>query len=120
MFAAISGSSVETWLRYGSIMMPLLVDYGYPRRFGVGVIATSGASGILVPPSIILVLYGVSTKTSIARVIHGRHVPGIVLALLLRRGDFVRRVRKTAIRACRRRPSASNSPPPPKACGGCC
>src|ERR1700693_6162647 len=65
MFAAISGSSVATGGAMGSIMMPAMVEHGYPKRFGVGVISTSGALGILVPPSIILVLYGVSTNTSI-------------------------------------------------------
>jgi C4-dicarboxylate transporter, DctM subunit len=83
MFAAISGSSVATVVAIGSIMMPAMVDYGYPRRFGVGVISTSGALGILVPPSIILVLYGVSTNTSIGALFMAGIVPGILLALML-------------------------------------
>ena len=83
MFAAISGSSVATVVAIGSIMMPAMVDYGYPKRFGVGVISTSGALGILVPPSIILVLYGVSTNTSIGALFMAGIVPGILLALML-------------------------------------
>jgi C4-dicarboxylate transporter DctM subunit len=83
MFAAISGSSVATVVAIGSIMMPAMVDHGYPRRFGVGVISTSGALGILVPPSIILVLYGVSTNTSIGALFMAGIVPGIILALML-------------------------------------
>ncbi len=83
MFAAISGSSVATVVAIGSIMMPAMVEYGYPRRFGVGVISTSGALGILVPPSIILVLYGVSTNTSIGALFMAGIVPGIVLASML-------------------------------------
>jgi C4-dicarboxylate transporter DctM subunit len=83
MFAAISGSSVATVVAIGSIMMPAMVDYGYPKRFGVGVISTSGALGILVPPSIILVLYGVSTNTSIGALFMAGIVPGIILALML-------------------------------------
>src|SRR5579863_4688500 len=83
MFAAISGSSVATVVAIGSIMMPAMVDHGYPRRFGVGVISTSGALGILVPPSIILVLYGVSTNTSIGALFMAGIVPGILLALML-------------------------------------
>ena len=51
MFAAISGSSVATVVAIGSIMMPAMVDHGYPKRFGVGVISTSGALGILVSGS---------------------------------------------------------------------
>ena len=83
MFAAISGSSVATVVAIGSIMMPAMVEHGYPRRFGVGVISTSGALGILVPPSIILVLYGVSTNTSIGALFMAGIVPGIMLALML-------------------------------------
>src|SRR6201990_2741770 len=83
MFAAISGSSVATVVAIGSIMMPAMVEHGYPRRFGVGVISTSGALGILVPPSIILVLYGVSTNTSIGALFMAGIVPGILLASML-------------------------------------
>ena len=83
MFAAISGSSVATVVAIGSIMMPAMVDHGYPSRFGVGVISTSGALGILVPPSIILVLYGVSTNTSIGALFIAGIVPGILLACML-------------------------------------
>src|SRR5712672_2858077 len=50
LFAAISGSSVATVVAIGSIILPAMVEHGFPRRFGVGVIATSGALGILVPP----------------------------------------------------------------------
>src|ERR1700749_3028805 len=83
MFAAISGSSVATVVAIGSIMMPAMVEHGYPKRFGVGVISTSGALGILVPPSIILVLYGVSTNTSIGALFMAGIVPGVMLALML-------------------------------------
>src|SRR3989454_8539330 len=57
LFAAISGSSVATVVGIGSIILPAMVKYGYPPRFGAGVIATSGALGILFPPSINLVIY---------------------------------------------------------------
>jgi C4-dicarboxylate transporter, DctM subunit len=83
LFAAISGSSVATVVAIGSIMMPAMVDYGFPRRFGAGVIATSGALGILVPPSIILVLYGVSTNSSIGALFIAGIVPGVILAIML-------------------------------------
>ena len=62
LFAAISGSSVATVVGIGSIMLPALLQKGYPPRFGAGVIATSGALGILFPPSINLVIYAVATS----------------------------------------------------------
>jgi C4-dicarboxylate transporter, DctM subunit len=83
LFAAISGSSVATVVAVGSIMLPAMVEYGYPRRFGAGIVTTSGALGILVPPSVILVLYGVSTDTSIGRLFMAGVVPGLMLAGLL-------------------------------------
>jgi C4-dicarboxylate transporter DctM subunit len=82
-FAAIAGSSVATVVAIGSIVLPAMVDHGFPRRFGAGVITTSGALGILVPPSIILVLYGVSTDTSIGALFMAGVVPGITLATAL-------------------------------------
>ncbi|MGA2129237.1 MAG: TRAP transporter large permease subunit, partial [Xanthobacteraceae bacterium] len=83
MFAAVSGSSVATVVAIGSIIMPAMVDHGFPKRFGAGVIATSGALGILVPPSIILVLYGVSTNSSIGALFIAGIVPGVMLAVML-------------------------------------
>jgi C4-dicarboxylate transporter, DctM subunit len=83
LFAAISGSSVATVVAIGSIILPSMVDHGFPRRFGAGVIATSGALGILVPPSIILVLYGVSTNSSIGALFMAGVVPGLILAAML-------------------------------------
>ena len=62
LFAAISGSSVATVVGIGSIILPALVQHGYPPRFSAGVIATSGALGILFPPSINLVIYAVATS----------------------------------------------------------
>ncbi len=83
LFAAVSGSSVATVVAIGSIMLPAMVDHGYPKGFGAGVITTSGALGILVPPSVILVLYGVSTNTSIGALFMAGVLPGVLLALLL-------------------------------------
>ena len=62
LFAAISGSSVATVVGIGSIILPAIVEHGYPPRFGAGVIATSGALGILFPPSINLVIFAVATS----------------------------------------------------------
>src|SRR5215475_7088131 len=83
LFAAICGSSVATVAAIGSIILPAMLQQGFPKRFGAGVITTSGALGILVPPSIILVLYGVSTNTSIGTLFMAGIVPGVILALML-------------------------------------
>ncbi|HET8545146.1 MAG TPA: TRAP transporter large permease subunit, partial [Pseudolabrys sp.] len=65
LFAAISGSSPATVVAIGSILLPAMVAQGYPKRFGAGVIATSGALGILIPPSIVMVLVAVATGGSV-------------------------------------------------------
>src|SRR5215216_7939241 len=58
LFAAVSGSSPATVVAIGSIILPAMVRQGFPARFGAGVITTSGALGILIPPSIVMVMYG--------------------------------------------------------------
>lgn len=83
LFAAISGSSVATVVAIGSIVLPAMANQGFPKRFGAGIVTTSGALGILVPPSMILVLYGVSTNTSIGKLFLAGIVPGLMLALML-------------------------------------
>jgi C4-dicarboxylate transporter DctM subunit len=66
LFAAISGSSPATVVAIGSIILPAMVAQGFPKRFGAGVITTSGALGILIPPSIVMVIYSVATGGSVA------------------------------------------------------
>ena len=83
LFAAISGSSVATVAAIGSIILPEMVQRGFPKRFAAGVITTSGALGILVPPSIVMVLFAVSTNTSVGKLFAAGIAPGLVLALLL-------------------------------------
>jgi C4-dicarboxylate transporter DctM subunit len=83
LFAAISGSSVATVAAIGSIILPEMVQRGFPKRFAAGVITTSGALGILVPPSIVMVLFAVSTNTSVGKLFAAGVAPGLVLALLL-------------------------------------
>src|SRR5512133_1107695 len=67
LFAAVSGSSPATVVAIGSILLPAMVKQGFPKRFGAGVITTSGALGILIPPSIVMVMYSVATNASIGR-----------------------------------------------------
>jgi C4-dicarboxylate transporter, DctM subunit len=97
LFAAISGSSVATVVGIGTIILPALVEHGYPKRFGAGVIATSGALGILFPPSINLVIFAVATSgmqpkgpdghivdsASVGQLFIAGLVPGLMLAFLL-------------------------------------
>ena len=59
------GSSPATVVAIGSILLPAMVKAGFPNKFGAGVITTSGALGILIPPSIVMVMYSVATNTSV-------------------------------------------------------
>jgi C4-dicarboxylate transporter DctM subunit len=83
LFAAVSGSSPATVVAIGSILLPAMVKAGYPKRFGAGVVASSGALGILIPPSIVMVMYAVSTNSSIGALFMAGVVPGILLAFML-------------------------------------
>jgi len=83
LFAAVSGSSPATVVAIGSIMMPAMVKAGFPKRFGAGVITTSGSLGILIPPSIPMVIYCVATNSSVGGLFMGGVIPGIMLMTLL-------------------------------------
>ncbi|MDD5758032.1 MAG: TRAP transporter large permease subunit [Desulfobulbaceae bacterium] len=83
LFAAVSGSSPATVVAIGSILLPAMVKAGFPRRFGAGVITTSGSLGILIPPSIVMVIYAVATNSSVGALFMAGVVPGIILATLL-------------------------------------
>jgi C4-dicarboxylate transporter, DctM subunit len=83
LFAAVSGSSPATVVAIGSVILPAMVAQGYPKKFGAGVITTSGSLGILIPPSIPMVIYAVSTNTSVGKLFMAGVVPGLCLAFLL-------------------------------------
>ena len=104
LFAAISGSSPATVVAIGSIVLPAMVQQGFPKRFGAGVITTSGALGILIPPSIVMVIFAVATGGSVALDPAGHRVssasvgqmfmagvvPGTILASMLGATTFYR------------------------------
>lgn len=82
MFSATSGSSVATAATVGSVALPTFRERGYDERIVVGSIAAGGTLGILIPPSVNLVLYGVLTDTSIGRLFVAGILPGIALTVL--------------------------------------
>ncbi len=87
IFAAISGSSAATCATIGKMTLPELKKRGYPDEISIGSLAGSGTLGLLIPPSIIMIVYGVSADVSIARLFIAGVIPGIMLALLF--GGYV-------------------------------
>jgi C4-dicarboxylate transporter DctM subunit len=83
LFAAVSGSSPATVVAIGSVILPAMVRAGFPNTFGAGIITTSGALGILIPPSIVMVMYSVATNTSVGALFMAGVVPGLALAATL-------------------------------------
>lgn len=102
LFAATSGSSVATSATVGTVSIPEISRRGYNERLFLGSIAAGGTLGILIPPSIILIIYGVLTDTSIPRLYLAGILPGLALAALF--------VLMIAI-ACLLRPTMGGSPP---------
>ena len=80
IFAAISGSSVATTFAIGAIMIPALVRAGYPVGFAAALQATAAELGVIIPPSIPMILYGVSTQTSIPELFIAGFGPGILIS----------------------------------------
>src|SRR3982750_2698983 len=90
LFAAVSGSSPATVVAVGSIVIAGMVRAGYPQNFAAGVICNAGTLGILIPPSIVMVVYGAATETSVGKLFLAGVVPGIVLGLMLMVAIYVR------------------------------
>jgi tripartite ATP-independent transporter DctM subunit len=83
IFAAISGSSVATTFAIGAIMIPALVRAGYPVPFAAALQATAAELGVIIPPSIPMILYGVTTQTSIPELFLAGFVPGLLIGAAL-------------------------------------
>jgi len=82
IFAAVSGSSAATVATIGRMTAPELAQRGYDERMALGTLAGSGTLGLLIPPSIILIVYGVSAEISIARLFIAGALPGLMLIIL--------------------------------------
>jgi len=83
VFAGISGSSPVTLLAVGSVMYPALLANGYSKRFALGALTSGGTLGIVIPPSIPLILYGIVTENSIADLFLAGVIPGLMITLVL-------------------------------------
>jgi C4-dicarboxylate transporter DctM subunit len=83
LFAAVSGSSPATVVAVGTIVIGGMMRAGYTQDFAAGVICNAGTLGILIPPSIVMVVYAAATETSVGKLFMGGVIPGIVLGLML-------------------------------------
>ncbi len=83
LFAAVSGSSPATVVAVGSIVIAGMVRNGYSKEFATGVITNAGTLGILIPPSIVMVVYAAATETSVGKLFMAGVIPGIILGLML-------------------------------------
>jgi C4-dicarboxylate transporter DctM subunit len=83
VFAAISGSSPVTLLAVGTILYPALLEAGYNKRFALGALASGGTLGVVIPPSIPMILYGIVTEKSISDLFIAGIIPGLLLTAVL-------------------------------------
>jgi C4-dicarboxylate transporter DctM subunit len=90
LFAAVSGSSPATVVAVGAIVIAGMVKAGYTKEFAAGVICNAGTLGILIPPSIVMVVYAAATETSVGKLFMAGVIPGIVLGLMLIVAIYVR------------------------------
>lgn len=83
IFAAISGSSPATAAAIGSIMIPAMISAGYQKRYSMGLVAAGGTLGILIPPSVPLIIYGITSEQSIGELFMAGVIPGLALTGIL-------------------------------------
>src|SRR6056300_1730939 len=89
LFAALSGSSPATVIAIGSIVIAGMRDVGYSKEFAAGVICNAGTLGILIPPSIVMVVYAAATDVSVGRMFLAGIIPGLLAGLMLMIGIYV-------------------------------
>ncbi len=83
IFAAVSGSSPATVVAIGSIMFGAIEEAGYPKRYAIGTVATAGSLGILIPPSIVMIVYGVTAEQSIGKLFIAGIIPGLMIGAMM-------------------------------------
>ncbi len=83
IFAAVSGSSPATVVAIGSVMYGAIKAEGYPTKYAIGTIATAGSLGILIPPSIVFIVYGVTAEQSIGKLFMAGVVPGLMIGTMM-------------------------------------
>ena len=83
LFAAICGSSTVTMLAVGGVLYPAMLKAGYERLFSLGLLCAAGTLGIIIPPSIPMILYGIMTQVSITELFKAGVLPGLMLACML-------------------------------------
>ena len=83
IFAAVSGSSPATVAAIGSIMFGAIQSAGYPKSYAIGTITTAGSLGILIPPSIVMIIYGVTADQSIGKLFMAGIIPGLLIGFML-------------------------------------
>lgn len=105
LFAAVIGSSAATTATVGRFTLPELLRRGYPKPLALGSLAGAGTLGFLIPPSVIMIVYGVMAEVSVARLFMAGVVPGVLLALLL--------ILTVALLAFFQRHRLPQEPPPP-------
>jgi C4-dicarboxylate transporter DctM subunit len=93
IFAAVSGSSPATVVAIGSIMFGAIEQAGYPKRYAIGTVSTAGSLGILIPPSIVMIVYGVTAEQSIGKLFMAGVIPGIMIGIFMMGVTYVGAVR---------------------------
>lgn len=89
IFAAVSGSSPATVAAIGSVMYGAIKQAGYNEQFAIGTIATSGTLGILIPPSIVFIVFGVTADQSIGRLFMAGVIPGLMIGAMMMIGTYI-------------------------------
>ncbi len=89
LFAALSGSSPATVVAIGTIVIGGIIQVGYSKDFAAGIICNAGTLGILIPPSIVMVVYAAAVEVSVGRMFLARVIPGFLAGFMLMTAIYV-------------------------------